>query len=397
MPATFDRVADRPGDRRRVVATAGGRPEPDPEQPAGRGDPPSVRVGQVATVVGDAAEPRVRGDDRPGGHRQDVVDRRRRGMGDVDQHPARLHPADHLAPGGGQAALVDAVRRPAERVVEEVARRHHPEARVGDDLDVRRVAIERMGALDRQEAGGEARIEAARRLVVGQVAARPDDPERAIGAGRQVVGPGSQVERPRQQPPPRRGRPAEREGQEHDVVAAVVVALDVEVPRRFRGGGEDLQGDIALAQARDVDLAARRALEQVPAPQQRIGMEVRDPQRLVEGPRPVRGAVRRRARPSRTAAPRSARRGRARPRASRPPSAAPAAPTARASPRRRLILGPISAASGPRRGRPASARRVRARSARTRAGRPRSRARCRAPGGARRSPRCRAAGRPSAA
>ena len=66
--------------------------------------------------------------------------------------------------------------------------------------------------------------------------------------------------------PPRRGRPAEREREEHDVVAAVVVALDVEVPRRFRGGGEDLQGDVALAQARDVDLAARRALGAGPGP-----------------------------------------------------------------------------------------------------------------------------------
>ena len=153
----IDRVADRPGDRGRVVATAGRRPEPDPEQPAGLGDAPGVRVGQVATVVGDAAEPGVRGDDRPGGHRQDVVDRRRRGMRDVDQHPARLHPLDHLAPGGGQAALLDAVRRPAEGVVEEMARRHHPKAGVGDDLDVRRVAVERVGALDREEAGGQAR------------------------------------------------------------------------------------------------------------------------------------------------------------------------------------------------------------------------------------------------
>ena len=48
------------------------------------------------------------------------------------------------------------------------------------------------------------------------------------------VGPGRQVERPGEQAPPRRGRPAERERQQDDVVAAVVVALDVQVPRRLR-------------------------------------------------------------------------------------------------------------------------------------------------------------------
>ncbi len=182
---------------------------------------------------------------------------------------------------------------------------------------------------------------AASRLVGGEVAARPDDPERAVGAGRQIVGAGSQVERPWQQPPPGRGRPAERESQEHDVVAAVVVALDVEVARRFRGGGEDLQGDVALAQPRDVDVAARRALEQVPAPQQRIGMEVRDPQRLVEGARPVRGAVRRRARPSTHS------RASVRPTRARPTTRAPIAVAAVAAPASPIASAPRAAVTGP--------------------------------------------------
>ena len=38
-----DRVADRARDRRDVVAAAGRRPEPDADEPAGRGDPAEVR------------------------------------------------------------------------------------------------------------------------------------------------------------------------------------------------------------------------------------------------------------------------------------------------------------------------------------------------------------------
>ncbi len=79
-------------------------------------------------------------------------------MRHVDEHRASLHPGDHLAAEVGQAALVDPVRRAAELVVEEVAGRHHPKARIGHDIDVRRVPVERVGALDGQDAGGDPRV-----------------------------------------------------------------------------------------------------------------------------------------------------------------------------------------------------------------------------------------------
>ena len=157
IPATF--VAWRIA--RAMAATssaaAGGRPEPDADHAAGVGDPAQVRVGQVAGVVARSANAGVRRDHRAPGHRQDVIDRRRRGVGDVHDHAPGLHPLDHLAPGRRQSALGDAVRGAAEGVVEEVARRHHPEARVGNHLDVGRVAVERMRALDCQQSGGDRR------------------------------------------------------------------------------------------------------------------------------------------------------------------------------------------------------------------------------------------------
>src|SRR5829696_1666947 len=56
---TLDGVGDRSSDPRRVLATAGGRPEPDTHEATRRRDPVEVRVGQVPCVVEDPADPGV--------------------------------------------------------------------------------------------------------------------------------------------------------------------------------------------------------------------------------------------------------------------------------------------------------------------------------------------------
>ena len=106
--------------------------------------------------------------------------------------------------------------------------------------------------------------------------------------------PARQVERARQQPPPRRGRPAQGDGQQHDVVAAVVVALEVEVARRlasWRRGPGARRCPRSAAGRRPGRESPR--CEEVAAPQQRVGVEVGDPQPRVERPRPVGRAIRR--------------------------------------------------------------------------------------------------------
>ena len=85
-----------------------------------------------------------------------------------------------------------------------------------------------------------------------------------------------------------------RHREQRDVVAAVVVALEVEVARSLGDDGEGLEGHVALQEPRHVDVAARRAVEQVAGPQQRVGMEVGDEEPLVQAPRGVRNG---RARP----------------------------------------------------------------------------------------------------
>ena len=47
-------------------------------------------------------------------------------------------------PFGGEPVLLDAVRRATEHGVEEVGRRDHPDAGIGHDLHVGRVAVERV-------------------------------------------------------------------------------------------------------------------------------------------------------------------------------------------------------------------------------------------------------------
>ena len=118
----------------------------------------------------------------------------------------------------------------------------------------------------------------------------------AIGPRGHRLGPAGEVERARQEPSPGRRRPALRQGQEDDVVAPVVVALDVEVARRLGRDRQDLERDVAVDQPRDVDLATIRARQQVAAPQQRVGVQVGDPQSAVELAGAVRDVRRRRVR-----------------------------------------------------------------------------------------------------
>ena len=300
-------------------------------------------------------------------------------------------------PASVSPVLRDAVRRPAERVVEEVAGRHHPEAGVGHDLDVGRVAVQGMGALDGQEAGGDRGTVAPGDLVGGQVGRRSDDPEAAVGARGQAVGAAARWSaRGRSRRHVAGGQPSAR-------ASRMTSSLRSSLRSRLRWRGDCVvaartcERDVAVDQPRHVHLAAGPALQQVPAPEQRVGVEVGDPQAGVQRARPVGRLIGRPDAGHAQAGLRAADRG---PAADlgrlRRDDAAPATPAATRLRRSTVTAGrrPPGAPAGPRRGRPASARRARARRGRTRAGPPRSRARPRARGAASRSPRCRAAGRP---
>ena len=115
-----------------------------------------------------------------------------------------------------------------------------------------------------------------------QVAARPDQPEGAAGQRLDAPGQGGEVQHPGGQAAPGGGRPALGEGERDDVVGRVVVVLDVHALGGLRRHREDLQRHVAGLHPRDVHVPARRAADEVAAEQQRVGVEVGDPQRRVQ-------------------------------------------------------------------------------------------------------------------
>ena len=92
-------------------------------------------------------------------------------------------------PSGVSPPLAIAVRRPAVRRVEEVRGRDHAEARLDHRVERRQVGAQRVRALDREHARGEARVGRPRLEVRREVLARADEPERALRPGLQPVRP----------------------------------------------------------------------------------------------------------------------------------------------------------------------------------------------------------------
>ena len=232
-------------------------PEPDADEAAGRGDPGEVLVAQVPGVVADAADAGVRGDDGR------VAIARASSIVRADAWAtSRITPRasirrDHLAARRREPALLDAVRGAAEDGVEEVGRRDHPDAGVGDDVHVGGVVVERMGALDREDAGGHRRVRRPVREVGREVRARPEEPE---GAARAVLEPARlrrEVEDARQEPAPGRGRPALRQRERQHLVARVRrCARCSGAAGRLHRPSTAPGGRPALDQPRDVHVAA---------------------------------------------------------------------------------------------------------------------------------------------
>ena len=82
------------------------------------------------------------------------------------------------------------------------------------------------------------------------------------------------VDRPFGQASPGAGRPSLKDGEEGDVVRVALVGLDVHRARRLGHHGEGLKGHAAFQKSGDVDMPPPSSSEQVPAPEEGIGVEV---------------------------------------------------------------------------------------------------------------------------
>ena len=235
---------------------------PMPTRPPRGGDAAQVRVGQVAGVVGDAADARCARRRPAGSHGQDVVDGGGRGMGDVDEHP-RAPPSARSSRGRPRSG------RPSRRRARSRRRRCR---RSGSATSSGSPASATTSTLAGSSSSAWAPSIASRPAVTGRLGARRARwaarsacermiVKRPAGAARHRVGPRRPCAAPGRAGSARsRGGQPRADRQQDDVVAAVVVALDVEVARRLGARGEDLERDVALDEARDVDVAAVAAL-----------------------------------------------------------------------------------------------------------------------------------------
>src|SRR5262245_60581361 len=160
-PRDVHRVAQGAHDRLHVRAADRGLPEADAHDAARARDPPELLVREVAGVVAGSLYSRVRDDHGTAGHREHLLDRPGRRVGEVDEHRPLLEPVHDLAPQGREPALRDAVGGARDLVVEEVGEAHHPVPRDVHGLHVRRLALEHLRSLQREEPGHERRVLAA--------------------------------------------------------------------------------------------------------------------------------------------------------------------------------------------------------------------------------------------
>jgi hypothetical protein len=78
-----------------------------------------------------------------------------------------------------------------------------------------------------------------------------------------------------------------------NIVALVIIALDVQTVRTLRGHRKYLQSNIAVGEARNVHVPVGSALQQIAPPEKRVGMKIGDGELFVQIKRPRRRRIRR--------------------------------------------------------------------------------------------------------
>src|SRR5579872_1025745 len=76
--------------------------------------------------------------------------------------------------------------------------------------------------------------------------------------------------------------PALGDSQPGNVIGIGGVSIQIQSLGDLGDHGENLQGDIGLLQAWEIDVSASRAVQQITAPEQAVGMQIDDGERLVQ-------------------------------------------------------------------------------------------------------------------
>ena len=103
----------------------GAFPIADADDPAGRRDTSNFLVGEVAIDVAGGLHTAMTGDHRAGRHGKDLRNALVAAMRDIDDHAHRFHPLDGFAAHIGQPALLEAMHRTGQFIVEEMREPRH--------------------------------------------------------------------------------------------------------------------------------------------------------------------------------------------------------------------------------------------------------------------------------
>ena len=151
-------ISNGAGDRRSIRAAHGRVPVADADDAAGARDAAQFVVAQVAPIVTGAFDAGVRHDHGTRGHGKRAGDGLRRGVREIENHFARFHAAEHFPALFREATFFDAVRGAGEIIVEKMSGGHHAETGVEEDVNIVKITVESMRALDTQKSGGDAGV-----------------------------------------------------------------------------------------------------------------------------------------------------------------------------------------------------------------------------------------------
>src|SRR5208337_36207 len=163
-----------------------------------------------------------------------------------------------------------------------MAGRHHAVAGAVQDVEILQLAVERVSAFDGKQSGREPAIQPAAFQVGGEISGTLNHHETASRSARELMQAACLIQRPLGEAVPGCGRPAVYNCQPENVIVLVFVALNVQTVRALGGQGKHLQGDVAVGEAGNVNVPVSTAVQQVAAPQQRVGVKVGDGELFVQ-------------------------------------------------------------------------------------------------------------------
>lgn len=269
-----------------VVRAESRTKETNAKDTARTGDPDDVTILEIALVVADAADSRVRRDDGAFGEANDVIDDGLGGVGNVDKDALFLKLSDDILTKGRQTSLLHSMRTSSQFCVEKVCGGHHADAFVVKGVDSLKTTFKRVETFDSKESCRNVVCLSIADVLL-EICFVFDESQTASG----VLGGVLELRRLEKDSIPQTlhgvQSPSLNETLVGDRVGEKVgswIGLKVEEHWGRSDNREALKRDVSFEESFDIDVAESLALVDVTAcgPKERVGVEIREPEPLVE-------------------------------------------------------------------------------------------------------------------